>query len=122
MTKIILCVVLLPFPCHRNQHSLTRRQKEDVNRERRWTADHMRQLNQVLAGHLSYNEIPKFHKKSKLEISSPAPSHGSAMGSFAHRALPGANADVAGDGKTDERCRSPRRAIIRKLVREEVRT
>lgn len=61
------------------QHVLTRQQQDHVDRERRLTADHMRVLNQVLAGHLSYDEVPEMHTdREAFEAFPVAPSHGSA--------------------------------------------
>lgn len=86
--------------------------------ERRLTADHMRRLNQVLAGHLSYAAVPKVHSESL----SAAPSHGSAIGSFAPESPLGDNGDDAVEitVTSDVRRISTRQALLRRLVRRGV--
>ncbi|CBN77476.1 hypothetical protein Esi_0059_0111 [Ectocarpus siliculosus] len=65
------------------EYFLTGQQQHDLDHERRLTSDHMRRLNQVLAGHLSYLEVSNIHaerEKLQLQALASAPSHGAAVG------------------------------------------
>lgn len=64
-----------------SQYFLTESQQRHLDHERRLTADHLRRLNQVLAGHLSYLEVAKVHAdRENVQALAAAPSHGSAVG------------------------------------------
>lgn len=93
------------------QYFLTGRQQQHLDHERRLTADHMRRLNQVLAGHLSCREVSKLHaERESREACSAAPSHGSGVGFST--AL-----DDSKDAKGGASRRSPGQSIFRRLVR-----
>lgn len=91
------------------QYFLTGQQQNHLDHERRLTADHMRRLNQVLAGHLSYLEISKVHA-DRENLLAAAPSHGSAVGYSS-------SLDGEEDSKGASRRASPRQTILRRLVR-----
>lgn len=94
-----------------SQFFLTRQQQNRLDHERRLTADHMRRLNQVLAGHLSYLEVAKVHAdRERLQALAAAPSHGSAVGY-------GSSMDDAKDANGTPCRASPRQTILRRLVR-----
>lgn len=108
-----------PEPRFRNQHVLTKGQQEHVDRERRWAADHMRQLNQVLAGHVSYHQVPKFHGDS-VPVNpspSPAPSHGSAV---EDSPPDGAKAEANKNRGRESSARSDRRGLYRGVILREL--
>lgn len=89
-----------------------------MDRERLLTADHMRQLNQVLAGHLSYAEVPKVHvDRETAEDILAAPSHGSAVGNSA-TASPLAAAEDEAQTKLASivQAASLRQTMLRRLV------
>jgi len=93
------------------QYFLTRQQQNHLDHERRLAADHMRRLNQVLAGHLSYLEVAKVHAdRESHQALAAAPSHGSAVGY-------GSSADDAKDTDGTPRRALPRQTILRRLVR-----
>ncbi|CAM9410352.1 unnamed protein product, partial [Choristocarpus tenellus] len=50
--------------------------------ERQLSADHMRRLNQALAGHVGFEEIINLHTKQEDTLDSriSAPAHGAALG------------------------------------------
>lgn len=91
------------------QYFLTGHQQNNLDHERRLTADHMRRLNQVLAGHLSYLEVSKVHA-DRENLLSAAPSHGSAVGYSS-------SLDDAADEKEASVRASSRQIILRRLVR-----
>ena len=92
------------------QYFLTRQQQKHLDHERRLTADHMRRLNQVLAGHLSYLEITKVHAdRESPQALSAAPSHGSAVGY-------GSSTDDPKDANGTTRRASRGQTITRRLV------
>ena len=91
------------------QYFLTGQQQNLLDHERRLTADHMRRLNQVLAGHLSYLEVSKVHAERE-NLLAAAPSHGSAVGYAS-------SLDGEEDSKGPPGRASPRQAIFRRLVR-----
>lgn len=91
------------------QYFLTGHQQNHLDHERRLTADHMRRLNQVLAGHLSYLEVSKVHA-DRENLLATAPSHGSAVGHSS-------SLDNAEDSNGAFRRASRRRTILQRLVR-----
>lgn len=91
------------------QYFLTGQQQNLLDHERRLTADHMRRLNQVLAGHLSYLEVSKVHA-DRENLLAAAPSHGSAVGYAS-------SLDGEEDSEGPPRRASPRLTILRRLVR-----
>lgn len=90
-----------------------------MDRERRLTADHMRRLNQVLAGHLAYAEVPKVHASQDASgVLSPAPSHGSAVGSSTKGQRP-SDGDFAGKRNPNGGVHgSHRQDTLQRLVRQ----
>lgn len=106
MTAILRSTICFAFLL---QYFLTGQQQNRLDHERRLTADHMRRLNQVLAGHLSYLEVSKVHADREYLLAA-APAHGSAVGDSSSR-------DDVEDSKEAPRRASPRQAILRRLVR-----
>lgn len=92
------------------QYFLTESQQRHLDHERRLTADHLRRLNQVLAGHLSYIEVAKVHAdRENIQAIAAAPSHGSAVGDSS-------SLDDVQDSKKISRRASRRQNILRRLV------
>lgn len=92
------------------QYFLTEPQQRHLDQERRLTADHLRRLNQVLAGHLSYLEVAKVHAdRENVQALAAAPSHGSAVGDSL-------SFDDVQDTKEVSRRASRRQNILRRLV------
>lgn len=74
----------------------------------------MRRLNQVLAGHLSFAEVPRVHEpRDSFDALSAAPSHGSA----AHYSPRESPLDDRDDAKIDVERLSARQAALRQVVR-----
>eukprot|EP00903_Cladosiphon_okamuranus_P014747 g13665.t1 len=90
------------------EYFLTGQQQNRLNHERRLTADHMRRLNQVLAGHLSYLEVSKVHA-DRENLLAAAPSHGSAVGYAS-------SLDGEEDSQGRPRRVSRRQTFLRRLV------
>lgn len=107
------CVVL-HVPC---QHFLTRQQREYVDHERRLTADRMRRLNQVLAGYVGFAEVKVQEMKASSEKSSPAPSHGSAVGNPFHEGPSVDQELLATKSSTGSGDQTLRNTVICRLVR-----
>lgn len=92
------------------QYFLTEPQQHHLDHERRLTADHLRRLNQVLAGHLSYLEVAKVHAdRENVQALAAAPSHGSAVGYSS-------SLDDVEDVKGNHRRASLGQNILRRLV------
>lgn len=97
------------------QHFLTQEQQQCLDRERWLAADHMRRLNQVLAGHLSFAEVARIHEhRDNFDALSAAPSHGSAA-HYSPRESPHNDED---DAKKNVERFSARQAALRRLVRQ----
>ncbi|CAM9376100.1 unnamed protein product [Scytosiphon promiscuus] len=92
------------------EYFLTGSQQQHLDHERRLTADHMRRLNQVLAGHLPYREVSKVHAEGRShQVLHAAPSHGSDV-----ECSP--RVDDSRDAKGNACWRPPKQSILRRLV------